>query len=219
MNLAILIFSLFAINISFAAERAVIQQMKGRRAIIQFEKDIPFSVGQKIYLNSEDGTELGVQKELRNPLERKNSISFAAELSSADTTPKATTAYAISGRYGWNMERYEYGPIGVFTFTKSTASSELSRYEFGGFFDLNMIPNKPGEDFIWGGYGEATIGSVKIGTASDKNLTVFTGGAFAKWFIFSPMLAFRINGFYSNEKQGSAARNITGFEFGLTHYF
>lgn len=217
MSRTIFIFLFFAMLSAFGAERAVVQQMKGKRAILQFEKDIPFSVGQRVYLNSEDGSEIGVRKELRNPLERKNSINFSAELSSTDTSPTATTTYAISARYGWNMSKYEYGPLGTFTYAK--ASSELSRYELGGFFDFNVIPNNPGEDFIWGGYGEGTIGNSKVAN-TNKSLTVFTGGAFAKWFIFSPMLAFRINAFFSNEKQANTdARNTTGFEFGLSHYF
>ncbi len=217
MKYVILILFYFSGSYSFAAERAVIQQMKGKRAIVHFEKDIPFSVGQKVYLNSENGTEIGVRKELRNPLERKNSVTLAGELSSTDTSPKATTTFAISGRYGFNEEQYEYGPIGVYAYSKAT--SEVSRYEFGGFFDYNLIPNKPGEDFIWGGYGEATLGNVKVANSS-QSLTVFTGGAFAKWFIFSPMLAVRANGFYSNESQGSStSSNTTGIELGISHYF
>src|SRR5689334_3316193 len=119
MKFIILFFSLFASGLSFAAERGVIQQMKGKRAIVQFEKDIPFSVGQKVYLNSEDGTELGVNKELRNPLERKNSISLDTEIYSTEietkvsrVTSKTTiTGYSLSGRYGWNQGQYEYGPF------------------------------------------------------------------------------------------------------------
>lgn len=220
MKFGILIFSLIASGFSYAAETAVVQQMKGKRAIIQFEKDIPFSVGQKVFLNSEDGTELGVTKEMRNPLERKNSVSLAMEVASTDTNP-ATTSYSLSGRYGWNQQRYEFGPMGTLSYQKkgSVASSEINRYSFGGFFDFNMIPNKPGEDFIWGAYGEAEIGNSKIATSS-KSLTLLTGGAFVKWFIFSPMLAVRLNGFYSNEKQANTdATNTTGVQFAISHYF
>lgn len=220
MKFSILFLSLLASSISLAAERAVIQQMKGKRAILQFESDIPFSVGQKVYLNSESGTELGVRKELRNPLERKNLVSLAAEISNTDTSPTSAT-YSLTGRYGWNKEQYEFGPVGTFSFFKqgSISSTERTSYAFGGFFDYNFILNKPGEDFIWGAYGEASLGSTKVGS-SDKSATFITGGAFAKWFIFSPMLAARVNAFYKNTKlANTAASNTMGLELALTHYF
>lgn len=227
MNFTILFVTLLATSFSLAAERGVIQQMKGKRAIVQFEKDIPFSVGQKVYMNSEDGTELGVRKEERNPLERKNSITMAVDVYSMDietkvsgtTTKTSTTAYSLTGRYGWNMEQYEFGPLGEYTFSKPKGGNESSRMAFGGFFDYNLIPNKPGEDFIFGAYGEASIGSSKISN-SNKSITTATGGGFAKWFFLSPMLAFRANLYYSWEKQGDNAQGFTtGVQLALSHYF
>ncbi len=234
MSYAFIILSLLATSISFAAEKAVIQQMKGRRAIVHFEKDIPFSVGQKIYLNSEDGVELGVQKEMRNPLERKNSVSFAAGFSSAETTTKAvgtsktsTTSYVISGRYGWNKENYEYGPLGSFSFSKTSGSgsSETNTYQFGGFFDYNLIPNKPGEDTVWGFFGEGAFGNTKSNGLGATIITA-TGGGFIKWFVFSPMLAIRSNLYYSLDLTDFASgttksRNTgtLGASFALSHYF
>lgn len=227
MKSAIIFFSLLASSFTLASERAVIQQMKGKRAIVQFEKDIPFSVGQKVYLTSEDGTELGVRKEERNPLERKNSISMAVDVYSMDvetkvsgtTTKTSTTAYSLTGRYGWNMAQYEFGPLGEYTFSKPKGGNESSRMAFGGFFDYNFIPNKPGEDFIFGAYGEASIGSSKI-SDSNKSITTATGGGFVKWFVLSPMLAVRANLYYSWEKQGDNAQGYTtGLQLALNHYF
>lgn len=227
MKFTLLLFPLLITSLSVAAERAVIQQMKGKRAIIQFEKDIPFSVGQKVSLSSEDGTELGVSKENRNFLERKNSIEMAINIYSSQmetkvnsTTSKATTtAYTMSGRYGWNRELYEFGPLAEFTYSKPENSDESSRYAIGGFFDYNFIPNKPGEDFIFGAYGEGIIGSSKISN-SNKSITGFTGGGFAKWFFFSPMLAARANLYLAYEKQGDNAQSTTtGVQLGFTHYF
>jgi hypothetical protein len=220
MNFSIILLSLLASSFALAGERAVIQQMKGKRAIVQFEKDIPFSVGQKVYLNSEDGSELGVRKELRNPLERKNLVSLSGEITNTDTSP-ATATYNLSARYGWNMERYEFGPLGILEFQKqgSISSTERTRYEFGGFFDYNFVLNRPGEDLVWGVYGEASLGSAKANT-TDKSLTVITGGGFVKWFFFSPMLAARANLFYSDEKQAnSKASNTAGLQLGITDYF
>jgi hypothetical protein len=197
MKYASLIFSLILASFSQAADKAVVQQMKGRRAILQFEKDIPFSVGQKVYITSEDGTELGIVKELRNPLERKNSISLAATMGSVSTKPKPTSIFSLQGRYGWNMERFELGPLVNLTYNK-TGSAEVSTYEFGGFFDFNMIPNRAGEDIVWGPYGEVSAGTMKYGTASGS-LTSFTGGAFVKLFLLSPDLAVRLNGYYRYE--------------------
>lgn len=224
MNFIILIATILTANFSFAGERAVIQQMKGKRAIVQFEKDIPFSVGQRVYLNSEDGSELGMRKELRNPLERKNSVSLETSFTSTDTAT-ATTEYEIAARYGWNMGKYEFGPVFSYSFTKNV--SEISNYKVGGFFDFNFISNNPGEDFIWGVYGEGKIGNSKVSTAS-TSFTAVTGGAFVKWFIFSPALALRANALYEYEMDekstttnNAAQKNFTttGLQIGLNHYF
>lgn len=228
MKFAIILLSLVTTCISLAAERAVIQQMKGRRAIVQFEKDIPFSVGQKIYLNSDDGTEYGVRRENRNFLERKNLISIAAGFSSAEldqgTTKTSATFYNINVRYGWNQEQYEFGPFTNMTFAKYKNSSEISSYQFGGFFDYNFIPNKPGEDIIYGAYGEGSFGNNKNAGVSNTSL-IIAGGGFVKWFIFSPALAVRANLSYSMETQDRSngysdiTINSFGGNLGLSHYF
>ncbi len=224
MKFAFVFITLITSSFSLAAEKAVIQQMKGRRAIVQFEKDIPFSVGQKIYLNSDDGSEYGVSTVGRNPMVRKNSVSLAATFRTTETKPNPTNYYSISGRYGWNLERYELGPMGTYTLNK-VGSSESTSMLFGGFFDFNMIPNKPGEDIIWGAYGEANFGTAKTGNVS-SNLTTATGGGFVKWFVFSPMLAARVNIFYSynildRASSTSTTKNYSasGLEIGLTNYF
>ena len=227
MKLTTLFLSLILAGHAYAGERAVVQQMKGRRAIIQFEKDIPFSVGQKVYLSSEDGTELGIRKELRNPLERKNLIGLTTafenqeyEVKSGSTKVKTTvTAYEVAARYGWNMEQYEFGPLATMSYSKQKGGSESSRYTIGGFFDFNLIPNKPGEDFIFGAYGEGSIGNTKAASVS-RSLTNLTGGGFVKWFFLSPMLAFRANLYYSYEMQSNdATQTSTGLGVGLSHYF
>jgi hypothetical protein len=227
MKFALLIISLLASSLALAAERAVIQQMKGKRAILQFEKDIPFSVGQKVYLNSEDGTELGVSKEGRNFLERKNSIEMAVDIYSTDietkvssvTSKTSLSGYTMTGRYGWNRENFEFGPLAELTYVKPKSSDESSRYAIGGFFDYNFVPNKPGEDFIWGAFGEGIIGSSKVGT-SNKSITGLNGGGFIKWFFLSPMLALRTNLYISYEKQGDNAQSTTtGVQLGFSHYF
>jgi hypothetical protein len=225
MRIAILIMLIS--NFSHAVDRAVIQQMKGKRAILQFETDIPFSVGQKIYVNSDEGTEIGIRKEGRNPMQRKNSIDLISNFanvsveSKVGTTKTTTTAgtNSLSGRYGWNMEQFEFGALGSYSYAKAKNSSEVSSYQVGGFFDYNFIPNKPGEDFIWGAYGEGTVGNTKASSVS-RGSVGFTAGGFVKWFILSPMLALRINAFYNYENQDQDYINTTtGMGFGLSHYF
>ena len=218
----ILILTMTFIFTSFgwAGEKAIIQQMKGRRAVILFEKDIPFSVGQKVFLVSEDGSELGINKANRNPLERKNSIGLSASLGTINTTP-STTYLSLSTRYGWNKQQYEVGPKISISYSKqgSNGSTEASQSLFGGFFDYNMIPNVPGEDYIWGVFAEASIGNFKSGTASYKFLSDFSGGVFATVFAFSPMLALRTNFFLENTRADKKTTTTTGFSFGLSHYF
>jgi hypothetical protein len=202
---------------SFANERAAIQQMKGRRAVIVFENDIPFSVGQKVYLQSEDGVELGVRKDIRNHLQRKNSIQLSASLDSTNTKPDETTASSLAVRYGLNYENFELGPLVSLSSTK--ASSQMNLYKFGGFFDFNFVPNRAGEDLVYGVFAEASSANAKTGSISTTT-TSLGGGAFIKWFVLSPVLAIRLNAYYRNDKpNNSKGTNTTGIGFALEHYF
>lgn len=217
MRLILLIASIFVAITSFAGERAVIQQMKGRRAILQFEKDIPFSVGQPVNINSDSGVELGIRGDSRNFLQRKNVVDLSGGFSTTDTNPE-TTSMTIAGRYGFNYGNYEFGGRGGYTNLKQS-SFERTQYSIGGFFDLNLVPNKPGEEFIYGAYGELGIGNLKTGGQS-SSLTELTGGGFLKWFVFSPVLALRLNVYYTHTKpdRGNAS-NTMGLSWGLAHYF
>jgi hypothetical protein len=217
MRFSLLIASFFVAVTSFAGERAVVQQMKGRRAIIQFEKDIPFSVGQAVYINSETGVELGVRNDARNFLQRQNVVELSGGFSTTDTDPE-TTIFTVSGRYGFNYGNYEFGGRASFKSTEA-GSSERSEYTLGGFFDYNLVPNKPGEDFVYGAYAELGIGNQKVGS-QNFSYTEIIGGGFLKWFVFSPVLAVRLNLFYQHAKpENGDASNTTGISWGLAHYF
>ncbi len=220
----ILLFSLLG-SLAIAQESGVIEQMKGKKAIIRFENDIPYRVGQPVFIESTEGNEYGIVKGGRNLLERKNSVSLSSGYS--DLTAKTTGSgkaksktTSISGKYGWNLKQFEVGPVVEISLYDS--GIEQTTLMFGGFAEFNILPNIPGHDFIFGVQGQALMGTSerKIGdTTTDANPMVLRGGGFIKWFVFSPVLALRVDGNYYYEKADKTTVSGTEFSVGLNHYF
>lgn len=207
---------------SFSAEKGTISQMKGKKAIVVFDSDIPFSLGQKIFLSSADGTELGLRSETRNLLERKNSVNLLGSYSSIKPkTGEATTSIALSGSYSWNWNQYEFGPIIAFS-SIDTDGNGLSSNSLGGYFDYNLDQNVPGQEMVWGGVARVLLGSetLKVGTnKSTDSLTTIEAGIQAKFFQFSQVLAIRTELVFQSKKVEDD--NSSGFvlNLGLQHYY
>lgn len=216
------LLTLFASTLSFSAEKGTISQMKGKKAIVVFDSDIPFSLGQKVFLSSADGTELGLRSENRNLLERKNSVNLLGSYSSIKPkTGDSTTTFAVSGSYGWNWNEYEFGPIVAFSST-DTGGSGLSSNSLGGYFDYNIDQNVPSQEMVWGGVARILLGSETLKVGSNKctdSLTTIEVGVQAKFFQFSQVLAIRTELVFQNKKVED--ENSSGFvlNLGLQHYY
>ncbi len=209
-------------SLSYSAEKGTISQMKGRKAIVVFDSDIPFSLGQKVFLSSADGTELGLRSENRNLLERKNSVNLLGSYSSIK--PKSgdsTTKFSISGSYGWNWNEYEFGPIIAFS-SQDTGGSGVSSNTLGGYFDYNLDQNVPGQEMVWGGVARLLLGSETSKTSNSKqteSLTTIEAGLQAKFFQFSQVLAIRTElVFQSNKVEDDETSGIV-LNLGLQHYY
>lgn len=220
MKSLVLFFLLVSTSI-WAAETATIQQIKGQKAILVFDEGIPFSLGQKLYINSAEGTEIGNIKTTRNLLEKKNSASLAGQFSSLK--PKDSdqeTRFSITGSYSWNKGQYEYGPELTYSFVDTGNSTTTTL--IGGYFDYNMKPNDGARDQVHGGIGRVGSGSQSTKTSSGKSsydILQFDVGGQAKFFMLSQVLALRtelVYRFATVDKE-----NINGFVFnlGLQHYF
>lgn len=206
----------------WAEEKATVQQMKGKKAILLFENDIPFSVGQKVYLGSAEGEEIGLSKTSRNLLERKNSISLSGAFASLKQEGESVSMFSLTAQYSWNWSQYEFGPLVSFS-TADAGSTETSGTDIGFYADYNIDQNVPGQSPTWGLVGRFSLEQSKItigGSSTSSNSTKMDFGLQAKSFFFSQVLALRTELVYQLEKPKDGS-DITGFvvNLGLQHYF
>lgn len=218
---SLVLFFLLVSTSAWSAETATIQQIKGQKAILVFDEGIPFSLGQKLYINSAEGTEIGNIKTTRNLLEKKNSANLVGQFSSLK--PKDSdqeTRFSITGSYSWNKGQYEYGPELTYSFVDTGNSTTTTL--LGGYFDYNMKPNDGAHDQVHGGVARVGFGSQATKTSTGKSsydILQFDVGGQAKFFMLSQVLALRtelVYRFATVDKE-----NINGFVFnlGLQHYF
>ena len=209
----------------WAAERATIQQIKDKRAIVRFDEDVPYSVGQEIFVNSKEGGELGLLPGQRNLLERRNSISLSGNVLKGsldlDNLPTVDyTTYQLVVTYGWNFKNFELGPT-VSLNIYDQDELNIQETGLGGFFEYNFAPNIVGEDLLYGLRADFLYSSrsQKANKTTNTNSTTINAGGFVKWFAFSPVLAVKSSLLYvvSEEK----TFRVTGYSlsFGLEHYF
>lgn len=207
--------------IAWSTETATIQQIKGQKAILVFDQPLPFSIGQKLYISSEDGTELGNIRGSRNLLEKKNSIGLTGQFSSLKPEKEEQqTSFSISGTYAWNKGQYEFGPELTYEFEDTGTTTTTT--SVGGYFDYNLNLNDGRNDIVYGGIGRASFGSTAIKTSNSKSTIEtlsFDVGGQAKFFIMSQVLAFRtevVFRYATVEKESVSGLVIN---LGLQHYF
>jgi len=126
----------------------------------------------------------------------------------------------LLGRFGWNFESSEIGFILGYANTE-TSTTSYSLIKAGGFYDYNLTQNRAGKNSVYGVGAEASYGSI-TSAAGGSVLGVYAS-AFAKWFVFGPSTALRVDLGYSYDKgtytsystttQGLAVRG------GLATYF
>lgn len=218
-----LLFTLMLLLPAFAwsAETATIQQIKGQKAIVVFDQSIPFSIGQKLHINSDDGTEIGNIRSSRNLLEKKNSISLSGQFSSLKQEDEdQQTTFSITGSYAWNMGQYEFGPELTYSFVDTGVTNTTTAV--GGYFDYNLLVNDGRQDFIYGGVVRAAFGSQvtkSSNSSSTEDSSVFQVGGQSKFFMLSQVLALRTEFVFQFATVDN--ENISGLvlNLGLQHYF
>ncbi|MFN8789881.1 MAG: hypothetical protein ACK5Y2_00315 [Bdellovibrionales bacterium] len=216
---------LFNSTALWAAERATIQQIKDKRAIIRFDDSVPFSVGQEIFVHSQEGYELGILPEQRNFLERRNSIALSGNISKTtvdveDSSDTEFTSYQVSATYGWNFKNFELGPSVLLNIYEQEGN-RIDVVGLGGFFEYNLVPNVIGEDLIYGLRADYLYTSrAQSGDFSDNSSSSrLSAGGFAKWFIFSPVLAIKSTaGYFVTEDDGFRPSGFS-LTFGIENYF
>lgn len=185
-------------SLSFAhfaqAQQAKVIKVKGQQAIVQFPQGVLPTVGQTFDLSggaSGGGTLEGapVRSGTRDHL-----IGLSTNLSFLSSSAGGSTStFNFIGKYGWNMQTIEFGPIATISYVSQTNQTDRT-LGAGGFFDFNFVPNVSGQSFIYGVGAEATysqfVRTLPPGDTSTPILDLIVGGN-AKWFGLSDHFALR----------------------------
>ncbi|MES2856842.1 MAG: hypothetical protein V4692_13300 [Bdellovibrionota bacterium] len=214
------------------AQQARVIKTKGYQAIVQFPEGEKPRVGQMINIAEDDGVVSEPGRAIGTG-KRAHLLALQGELSmlsvstsgGATSTSDTRTTISVTGRYGWNFENWEAGPLGTFTMT--TGSDYSNRVmSVGGFFDWNLVPNRAGTVFVYGAGGSLEVGqtSQTIGsTQTDTSLLSGFGGGQMKWFGLSENVAIRADAglLYSQSSVGSSKTTNMGFKglAGISFYF
>ncbi|XGC79662.1 hypothetical protein ACES2L_10015 [Bdellovibrio bacteriovorus] len=199
------------------AQKIKVRKVKGKQAIIEFTGG-NLESGRVYELAPDEFGESSVTTSSRNYVV---SIEGLIQSLKADTTGAENEMdISLTARFGWNHGSYEFGPLGSYT-SDAEGATTTTLISGGGFFDYNLIPNTPGEAFIYGAGATGTFGQYDDGSNASTVMTFF-GGVFAKWFPTGSNVGFRIDGGYLYGKlSGDSSSTTTGFKtsLGLLGYF
>jgi len=209
-----------------SAQEAKVIKVKGQQAIVTFPNGVKPQVGQMINLGggAVNGEEAGV-----GTGSRSTTLGLTGDLSILSDSASSSTITSLSlfGRYGWNNETMEFGPIGQIAYTSYTNYSSRT-LAAGGFFDFNFVPNKSGVRMVYGVGGDARFGqsSTQIASTPESTSTVmdfFVGGN-VKYFGWSDSTAIRADAGLEYDRttpSSGSASTRTGLDvrLGLQFYY
>jgi len=209
MAALVLIVGVGMVQTGAEAQEARVIKVQGKKAIVQFDDGYKPKVGEILGGGGGDsGGGGGGSSGGRDTI-----LGGSAEFSSLSTNPggASTSGLSLAVRYGWNAVDMEYGPIGSFSY--ATASSSSSRaIGVGGFFDYNLVPNKVGNDMVYGlgAMGTYVTTTTTTGSVESNSSTMkFELGGQVKWFALGNSVAIRGDGVYSHEQITPASGTST----------
>jgi hypothetical protein len=206
---------------STAWSQARVIKTSGNKAIVEFPADSPPEVGQRVYLTQSKTSRSGKG----GPREHVLGLSADAFVLKDSRASGTNTSISVTGRFGWNLENFEWGPIGRVGYTNDGVSSSTRDLAVGVFADFNLIPNMPNEDSIYGFFAEGTYGMLTTTTMSVEQSTTtmeLFGGGFLKWFL-APSVCARtdagVDFVTKNETPGQSTLTGAKVRIGLQVYF
>lgn len=212
--------SILILTLSFAlpsyGQKVKVRRVKGNQAIVDIESG-NLRPGQTYELSRDLYTDGAF-----SPESRRNVFSVTFSLLSAKGDGNAnTTNTSIQGklRYGWNHETMEFGFLGAMSYVNDTNTTQSFRG--GGFFDFNLLPNIPGEIFIYGLGAQALIGQYEANNSSLSLMDLY-GTGFVKWFPKGGTVGVRVDaGVIMQNVSGNSSSSTTGLtvEASLIGYF
>ncbi|KYG63626.1 hypothetical protein AZI87_14500 [Bdellovibrio bacteriovorus] len=216
----LLVVSILTFSSASFAQKIKVRKVKGNQAVIEFSGG-SLQPGNVYELAPDEFGESSAVSTSRRYLV---GLSFNFENTKADTSgAENETDINLLAKFGWNYGTFEVGPMVSYSST-AIGSVTTTTYKFGGFGDYNMIANTPGEAFIYGLGGYATMGQRDSGTGSKIDVMDFFVGPFAKWFPTGTGVGFRLDGGYIYQKVSGGVggdATITGLAFtaGIIAYF
>lgn len=215
MRLIMIVFALLGLALPTYAQKIKVRRVKGNQAIVEIQSGHlrngqTYEVGRDLYT---DGA--------FSPESRLHVFGVAFALSSTKSSSQNENLTSMEGklRYGWNKGQMEYGVLGSFRYQSEANGTQT--FKGGGFFDFNLLPNIPGEIFIYGLGAQALFGQHEANNSS-FNLFDIYGTGFIKWFPKGGTVGVRMDaGLVMQSVSGAGSSNTTGLvlEASLIGYF
>lgn len=208
----LIIATLLSLTVPSYAQKIKVKRVKGNQAVVEFSGGT-LENGRVYELNAD---EFGGTTTLPSDLSasRKYSISVGFRLSNSKsdaTGAQNETDIQMSGRFGWNTGTIEFGPLGTYSYDQA-GNITSTAFTVGGFADYNIIPNIPGEIFLYGLGGQGSFGQADNGAGTKQDLISVFVGPNVKWFPSGREFALRFDGGYEYKKlsSGNADATVTG---------
>lgn len=204
------------------AQKIKVRRVKGNQAVVEFSGGT-LKQGQAYELVHDEFAEADSSAGGSSNRKYMVNVSFAMSAMKSDAAgSESETDMSLAARFGWNFEQFEIGPWFSYN-SDSTGKVTVNVMKAGGWADFNLIPNIPGEIFVFGVGGYGAFGQSEGGTAS-LSILEFGGGPFVKWFPFATDVGLRADVGYGYQKQSggtSGDATITGLTStaGVIAYF
>lgn len=224
MKIGILLASIFTAGALWSspalAQKIMVKKVKGKQAVIEFSGRA-LKAGQSYEVSQDVFEDPSLDAGERNYLV---SVSFSLLNTKSDAANSENdTDIFFSGRLGWNLGNFEWGPLVSLT-SDTNGATTSTIYQLGGFADYNMITNSPGEIFIYGLGGTGSWGQRQTSGASALDLLEMFMGPYVKWFPTGNSVGFRFDlGYIYIRQSGGIGSEITttglATTAGITAYF
>lgn len=238
---AVFLTSLILVASSAWSQDFKVLKTQGSKVLIQVDNPDALSPGRRYSVASEGGGG-GAGGTRVNSIGISSIAQGAAQIASfsskvADAKAVSHTVMSVRGTYGWNKQNMEFGPI--FGIYQDSGTDSLSELDYGGYFDFNLVPNTPGQRFVYGVTANLEMLSTHSSekdtsgsTKTDYGQTSIGLGGQLKFFPGSGNFAIRLDGLFRQSdghthyklpdgKTGSYNSNQAGLYVlaGLSGYF
>lgn len=219
-KICILLVALLTFSSSAFAQKIKVRRVKGNQAVVEFG-GAPLQPGQVYELMAQD--DFGDASPSTGGRNYVLGLNFSFSSSKSDAAgANNVTDISLSTRFGWNLGSFELGPVLSYR-ANDESSFNNTVIKAGVFGDFNVIPNIPGEVFIYGVGSYFVFGQRDNGAGTKGDIMEIFAGPFVKWFFGGSNYAIRFDGGYQFQKISSSSGDVTltglGMTAGIQAYF